>query len=51
MILRNREGGRKIDRVCEGSTKQNFPGAAATVLFGYVSGLIKWCFSLVGRLA
>lgn len=35
----------------EGSTKQSLLETVATVLFGYVSGLIKLCFSLVGRLA
>lgn len=46
MRLRQRERERegKIHRVGEGSTEQN-------LLLGYVSGLIKWRFSLLAKLA
>lgn len=47
MILRQREGKSNIDQVGEGSPEQNFPEAAVSVLFGFVSCLIKWCVSLV----
>lgn len=46
----DKERERKIHRVGEGLTKQNFPGAAASELLGCVSGLIQWCSSLLRKL-
>lgn len=47
----DREKEREIHQVGEGLTKQNFPEAAASELLGYVSGLIKWRFSLLAKQA